>query len=195
MEEDDKSEITEEQSEIQMPENLEINLDETPSDEGEEASENTEEDLDESERSEGDFGSSDFVPSSRFNRNQTNPFLEQSIEPVENLERDLQGGSGARFAQRANQEEIQNAPQYSSSRNTNRSYYEQPSDDTYPEQIRPTQIGRSPIDVSLPFDDMPKARLLNPNDTMAWRNQEDAGYPGEQKYKIGSETKRRRDVL
>lgn len=195
-EEELKSEETEDtlefKPEIQIPNNIEININETPSGKIEEVSENTEEDLDESGR---DFGSSDFVPSSRFNSNQVNPFLEQLIEPVENLERNLQGGSGTSFAQRANQE-VQNAPQYSpSSRNySNKGYYEEPTDDTYPETIRPMQAGLR-TNISLPFDDLPKARLLNPNDTTGWRNQEDSGYPGEQKYKFSSETKKRRDIL
>jgi len=188
MEEDDKSEITEEQSGMQMPDNMDI--DETSSDEGEEVSENAGGDSDEGE---GDFGSSDFVPFSRANsRTTVNPFLEQSIEPVENLERDLGGAPGRQIEN--NQEQVFNAPQYSSSRDASRSYYEQPTDDTYPEQIRPTQT-RSPIDVSLPFDALPKTRLLNPDDATGWRNMEDTGYPGDQKYKIGQETKKRRDVL
>ncbi len=177
-------------SEIQIPDNIDINLNETPFEEESSVSENTEENLDEGEM---DFENSDFVPSSRFNSRATiNPFLEQSIEPVENLERDLQGVSGTRFAQTGNQPEVQNAPQYSpSSGDYTGKNYEQPADDTYPKLIRPAPSGLS--------------SSIGSNETMGWRNQEnsnqaDSGYPREeQNYRFASgaseSSKKRRDVL
>lgn len=184
--EDDEFEQTEEsQSETSISNN--IDTDETLSNKEPSVSENTEENLDESE----DFESLDFVPSSRSSSRETiNPFLEQSIEPIENLERDL-GGVPNRQTE-DNKPQVINAPQYASSRDTTRSYYEAPTDDTYPEQIRIARA-RSPTEVSLPFDDLPKTRLLNINDAMGWRNQEDTGNPEEQKYKFGSETKKRKN--
>lgn len=185
----ESNENTEEIKEIDF-EN--INLDETPSKEGnsgEEISENEEG----NEETEQDFSEFDnFVPSSRFNSKATiTPFLEQSIEPVENLERDLQGNSGARFAQTGNQPEIQNAPQYSSSSGdyTDKNYYEKPTDNTYPQMIK-----QGPSRLSSP---------INPNEAIGWRNQEnsnqeDSGYPREQNYRFASdtsETRKRRDVL
>jgi hypothetical protein len=170
--------------EIQILNNIDI--DETPSNEEASVSEDKKENLDES----GDFEGSDFVPFSRASSEKTNSFLEQSIEPVEDLERDL-GGIPNRQQIGNNQSQVLNAPQYASSRDTTRSYYEAPTDDTYPEQIR-VASARS-MNVSLPFDDLPKTKMLNLNDTMGWRNQEDASYPGDQKYKFSSETKKRRD--
>ena len=172
--------------EIQIPDNIDINIDETPSEEGnsgEETSEKPEGVLD--EETEQDFSEFDnFVPSSRFNpRAAVNPFLEQSIEPIENLERDLRGIPNRQTED--NQTQVLNAPQYSSSDYTGKNY-EQPTDDTYPKLIRPSSGGLpSPI---------------RPDEPMAWRNQEDSGYPREeQNYRFASGTsepvKKRRDVL
>lgn len=130
--------------------------------------------LSESSEESLDFGEfNEFVPSSRFNSGAAiNPFLEQgSIEPVENLERDLS-------AQRTNPAEVQNAPQYSPSTGTLANSYEQPTDDAYPKIITPSPAG------------LPSS--LSPNEMIGMRNQEDSSYPEEQKYKFASETSKRR---
>ncbi|MDD5192391.1 MAG: hypothetical protein PHH54_01800 [Candidatus Nanoarchaeia archaeon] len=188
----------ESESETRNPENIDINIDETPIEEG--VTEETEEGGEES----GDFGGSDFVPSSRFSSRAVNSFLEQeSIQPVTSLESDILNSSSHSAERRTidqeqtqGRSEVQNAPQYSPSTAGygRKSYYELPEDDTYPETIRPMQA-RSEISASLPFDDLPKARLLNPNDSIGWRNQ-DTGYPREDyKHKFEPETKKkRRDV-
>lgn len=101
--------------ETQIPENININVDESFS-EGE--TEEKEENLEESEGGESSEFSSDFVPSSRFDSRLANPFLE--AEPITNLEEDILG-SPAQFAETrtVDQErklagaDAYNVPQYS----------------------------------------------------------------------------------
>jgi len=142
-------------------------------------------------------------------RQDVKPFLEQ--EPIENLEQELQ--STATQAQQTptgtDEQGVFNAPQYtpvSSARDyTDKDYYEQPTDETYPERFTAAINPSTPRDFIMPasrtqfeetFEQVPR-RLIQREDTMAWRTNEQLQdwNMDKEKYKTSLETRKKRDDL